>query len=396
MNFRLRVTIMKIILLVLLGAISFKSLSNELTLVGIGLYKELSADYYYGALYANYAQNIDDILNPFTAKKLVLRITKKRVSARRFYRLWNQTIAINNSEEDLITYAGDILSFTYLLKSRLYRGDEIVIEEVSGITMASVNGHKITSFTQPGFINVLLRGWIGHLPPSSEFKQQVLGLNSSNTDDYLMDFDSLIPSGERTSLVKGWLTDDESDNHLLLSASTPNTLYIEPEIAKIDNVKVVEENNSKIKEQQQLALLVTEKESKAKYERNKLKKLQQDKTRQEHTQKINKRDIRITALKKIQKTQVQYFRQSIAQANKFASYPNVALRRKQEAYIQVRVSVNRQGKVLRSQLLEPSTYPLLNKAALKAISSASPFPPLPKLIDGEQYEITIPFNFKAG
>ena len=379
----------KIIILLILAVSSFHSHSQNLNLVGIGLYKELSANYFYGALYALEQMPVEELLQSSTPKKLVMRVTKNSISARRFYRLWNQTLAINNSEEDLAVYENDILSFTYLLKSRLKRADEIVIEEIAGFTVASVNGQQIQSFTQSGFINVLLKGWIGRLPPSSVFKDEVLGLAPDNKDNYLLDFESLIPNSERIAVVKGWL---KPDNKVAVAQLPIAPAKIpEAEITVIETATEIEANKGEDDTQQQeVARLAIEQQERAQLALKKRKLQQQARLKQQQAART-----RLAALKELQKVQTQYFKKTIAQANKFVRYPDRAQRYQQEGYIRVKISVNRQGEVLSSQILEASQYPLLNKAALKAITSASPFPVLPGLIDGSHYELTLPFNFKA-
>jgi TonB family protein len=62
-------------------------------------------------------------------------------------------------------------------------------------------------------------------------------------------------------------------------------------------------------------------------------------------------------------------------ANK--KYPSVARQREWEGRIKVRFVISSSGRVIKTEVLSPSSYEVLNRAAEKLIKDSSPFPPLP-------------------
>jgi len=76
------------------------------------------------------------------------------------------------------------------------------------------------------------------------------------------------------------------------------------------------------------------------------------------------------------------------------SYPVSARRREQEGTIVVRFSVNRKGIITDGPELEkPSRYPVLNNAALKAVTAAAPFPPFNERTGPSIMTFRVPIKF---
>lgn len=76
-------------------------------------------------------------------------------------------------------------------------------------------------------------------------------------------------------------------------------------------------------------------------------------------------------------------------------YPTVARRRNQQGDVTIKFVMDRQGKLLRYDLIGPSEYQSLNDATVKMLERASPMPtPPPTLIgDKTELEYTIPVKF---
>ena len=74
-------------------------------------------------------------------------------------------------------------------------------------------------------------------------------------------------------------------------------------------------------------------------------------------------------------------------------YPYQARRRGQEAVIYVRVTITRNGQVIKHQLEKASRYKALNREVLTLITRAQPLPPPPKDLLGETFEILLPVVF---
>ena len=350
-------------------------------LSGVGIYKELSEDYYYGAIYSDYdGATADDLLSDSVTTRLVLRVAAKHLTQRRFNKLWSHALAINNSWADLEKYDDDIVSFSMLVKKRLLRGDEMVMTTRDGQFVAMINGATALTLDDPGFIHLLLRGWIGKHPPLQMFKRDLLGLSGNRSDDNLAQFDALVPQEGRSEEVASWF-----------KPITPATEVVEVTAeltgdaseALVAGTSAVEETVAQDKARQQA-------EQKKLDEQKALAEQEQERLRQEEELRLAKERER---LKAIQAESGRYLRTLISHANKFTTYPKRALRRNREGYVVVKAEVNREGQLVNSQIIEQARFTELNGAALKAVEKAVPFPVIPDIVEGETFEVSIPFRF---
>jgi len=387
----------RIILFVMLCCIFSSSSSEDLHLVGVGEYKELSSTYYYGALYSDSLKgNVESFLDSSSNKKLVMRVVKDKISPRRFYRLWIQTLAINNTESNLNKYEDDILSFTYMLKGSLKRGDEVTIEVESGNTIARVNGRNIKTFKKPGFINVVLRGWVGRHPPTSSFKDSLLGVDKSTQQHYLLMYRSLFPEKNRYEEIDKWnekiivakVDKKTGGDAIKKDVQTPAPTSLK----KVDSdivvsKKIIKSTPKPTSVKKEDSVLIASKiQAKTTSKVTKKKSTAEQEIQSKYT---------IAQLRYLQKANVAYYKNLIKHAGKYTKYPKRALRYKQSGYVKVSVEIDSSGKVLNAFVLDKSKYSLLNSAALKSTLKASPFPRMPKLISENKFEFTVPFNFKA-
>ena len=107
------------------SAFAAPSLNN----VGIGLYSDLRQDYFYGAINTDFSSVDPKALIRYTgAKQLEIRVLVKSLSKRKFYKLFSEMIAISNSDKVFENNALDIAQFTGMLKGKLFKGDQILID----------------------------------------------------------------------------------------------------------------------------------------------------------------------------------------------------------------------------------------------------------------------------
>jgi protein TonB len=76
-------------------------------------------------------------------------------------------------------------------------------------------------------------------------------------------------------------------------------------------------------------------------------------------------------------------------------YPTIARRRNQQGDVTIQFVINKEGELLRYQLIKPSEHHSLNSATIKMLERASPMPKPPKALIGGKTELeyTIPVNF---
>ena len=82
-----------------------------------------------------------------------------------------------------------------------------------------------------------------------------------------------------------------------------------------------------------------------------------------------------------------------AQLERNKVYPRSAQQRRQQGRAMVRIAIDRAGHVIKYQLEGSSGHELLDREVMAMIQRASPLPPIPAGIDGEQMEIIVPVEF---
>ena len=76
------------------------------------------------------------------------------------------------------------------------------------------------------------------------------------------------------------------------------------------------------------------------------------------------------------------------------SYPSRAVSKNQQGTVRVAIQIGRSGELKSTQTTQESKYSSLNRAALKAVEKAAPFPELPEQISAEFFELSIPITFR--
>ena len=191
--------------LLMLVLAPIKTLAAELVLNGVALHQELNTDYFLAGLYLPAVSNdAAEILAMKGQKRMEMRVTFDNFSPRKFAGLWRDSIVINNSPADIEKFGPDILRFASVMKGKLVRGDQVVIEQQSAATVVSVNGVELARFS-PDFLTILLRTWIGPRPASSDFKKDLLNKGVVK-EEYRTRYNSLVPLDGRKQMATLWGT----------------------------------------------------------------------------------------------------------------------------------------------------------------------------------------------
>jgi len=83
----------------------------------------------------------------------------------------------------------------------------------------------------------------------------------------------------------------------------------------------------------------------------------------------------------------------LGQLERHKRYPREARRKKQEAIVYVRITINRDGTLVDYRLTQPSAHKSLNQETLNLIARAQPLPPPPPKIGGDTLEFVVPIEF---
>ncbi|HET8709947.1 MAG TPA: chalcone isomerase family protein, partial [Spongiibacteraceae bacterium] len=182
------------------------SAQGDLNLNGMAAFEQLRKEYYIGALYLGWpGHDPAAIANMPGKKRMLINVTADRWPALRFAQMWNQAITINNPSATINANALDILAFTSLPKGDLVAGDRLVIELNDNATVVSLNGIPALRTSSAALFNMLLNGWIGPRPPTSEFKRDILELPKDQAaSDLLARFEANHPNESRKKVIAGW------------------------------------------------------------------------------------------------------------------------------------------------------------------------------------------------
>lgn len=345
--------------------------AQEMQLNGIAIHSELRTDFYIGALYTSVPKsNADELLNSEQDRRMVLRILASRWSARSFDQHWTQSILINNESEDLSRFADTVLDFTGILGGKLVSGDEIILDNPlgKGLTL-SVNGVELMQVAEPAqgsaFFNLLLNSWVGARPPSSNFKQDILQA-PADAGDLLAIFDGLTPADDRLATIQGWSAEEEPE-----PAPQPTPGTAEPAQPRGPTPQQIAAARAKAAEEAAAAAAAEEAARLAEQARL--------------AKEVEELAAGLTLLYRSNVMKLIYSR---------VVYPGRAIDRNQEGTVQLTVRLKKDGELIEASLAEESEYSLLNRAALKAVSDAAPFPAAPEKLAEEELVLDIPIRFQ--
>ncbi len=408
--------------------------AKNLSLNGLAVHAQLRNDIYIAAVYTEVgAGNAQMLLESDQDKRMELRVLADRWSARSFAAHWNQTLLINNNEQQLANFEREVRQFTSAIRGKLIPGDKITIDyHVKQYTQLAVDGVPLLTVTKDPlqFFQLLLRGWIGPRPPSSEFKSNILNLpTDANAAGLLARYDALLPVSGRNKTIMAWRAGNSQaaalatvsrpapttkanarpaptpapmtpiptapsptpapsnamqEARVAAVPGTPNTAdtaMLAPEKATADDPPADAAGLD--------AVLIDSAAQNA-----------SSNSTPEHTsapakQPVVDQPIEETAREKRENGLLNLYKSNLLKrVYGFVIYPARAINRNQEGTVVLQVTVNRKGKVLKIKNDEPSRYRLLNSAATKAIKKASPFPAAPNKLQGSTFDLEFPIVFR--
>lgn len=88
-----------------------------------------------------------------------------------------------------------------------------------------------------------------------------------------------------------------------------------------------------------------------------------------------------------------YQGQLAAWLNRHKRYPRMAQRMRQEGTTRIRFTIDREGRLIDSQLLGSSGHKLLDQESLAMLERATPMPPIPDQLASDSLTISLPVNF---
>jgi TonB family protein len=365
----------------------------ELQLNGSAIYEDLGKQQFVAALFVeDLSSNANSIQLQQSPKRMEVRIIND-YSKRRWLNLWMQSISINNDRESFSGSAQEVIDIMRAPRSAPKRGDviEYLFDPDQG-TSVRFNGTELITNYPPEVFNILLRTWIGPIPPSTAFKDQLLGNSiDMDADELLTDIQ---PQSSRVALAASWMAPapepialEPVADEATTAADTPEA---EPQLAAAESIAADPESTAAATDRAETLegpeQIAAETEQIADNEDTNLAATAD--TGEEQEEEIA--DFNVSEAL----AQRDYTPLVVAQIYKAIRYPNRAADKNQQGTVRIGVTIDRSGDLISAVITQESRYRLLNQAAHKAVKKAAPFPQLPEEMKADNFEVNLPITFR--
>jgi protein TonB len=376
---------------------------TDLLMNGSSVYSDLGRDQFAAALYLETRQNNADIAHSIQgAKRMEVRVLNN-YSKRRWFNLWMQSISINNSRESFSKSAQDLISLMQAAKSAPQKGDFIeYLSSPDRGTSMRFNGIQLITGLPNEVFGLLLHTWIGAIPPTTSFKDEILGNQPNLQANELLETVTTDP--QRIALVKSWMKPPKPVAVAKVAeqpAVKKNTkakaiAALKPKASPEPTVVKPSAPATSVVATTVAAVTATE-----------LPAAIADTTVENPLSKDSSPSVpdTLTAANSDSEDDIDF---SVAEAlamrdytprvvqaiYKKISYPSRAIDRGYEGTVRMSIIVSKNGALEQVTVAQKSRHSLLNQAAIRATERAAPFPELPADLNTDQFEITVPITFK--
>ena len=386
---------------------------------GTAAYTDLGTEVFLGSLYVENPEKNAGVLLESTQDKVLEVSVMNNISKRRWVNMWMQSIAINSPRTEFENHAETLVDLFQVFKTGLKKGDVFKISTKPGkgveITLDSV---VILKSNDESLFNLFARAWIGAVPPSREFKDQLLGLTDSS---FLASrVESISPSNARTATIKEWLmtAEEKKEQDRLaeekkqkeleaqklaeqkaLDEAQQTAVAAETETAELAEGTQGEElietgeqatESDQLASSAEIATVVTNAETITSANDT----AEEESAGVEEVAQVQEEEEDFTISVESILAQQEYTNYIIQSIYKRISYPKSAARRGQEGTTRISVTVSRDGNLVNTDVQEESGVSSLDREALKAIGRAAPFDAFPDVIRDESQQFIIPISFR--
>ncbi len=358
------------------------SFAADPALNGMATHIDLGKEQFIGALYSStLSDNADKLLTSNQSMRMELKIVAPEgVTTRRFSRWWIEGMAINNAPSLLTEQADNMVKFDGLFKGRFMQNDTITFtyDPGKGVNIA-INDMLLGNIAGDKFFSMLLRTWIGKVPLSSDYKDDILKAGNINAA-LKARFDKIKPTKDRVTEVAAWS-----------KMKSPAELAAEKEKEKEAKEAAAKSSQSSSVDGTKLAV---QKAEQAKAEAARIEAAKATSTQKATASAAAANDDDDKPALTAQNLLARQFYLSDNLKKIFANvrYPKKALEKGQTGSVRIAVVINRQGNIVSTAILQASEHESLNEAALEAVNKVS-YPPIPDAISGATFEFTAPIRF---
>lgn len=357
--------------------------AEPLVLSGAAYYRHLGQEYYLAALYLPEKSSSPELIfSARTIKRMRLIVNIDSWSPRMWGRDWQDNFSINNSVLSVSAATKSaLLRFAEFPRADLQRGDELLIDyEVDGTTSVRLNGDLVLSESGDELFNTLLEIWIGKLPPSREFKQQILTGNHAAAMELAGSPIGWGTGAGRVHVYAGWMRQEELQRQAAEAAKAAE--LAKHEQVRLERIRLTQERAEK--EQQEQARLAQ------------LVKVQaaSEKTELENNISVAAQMKSPAVLATEQFYYLQVLQRQVQQAvvNEIRVPDGVDVFSLQ-SMVRCEFYLTRQHEVVRINIPETGAPGILIKEIQRAIRAAASKPKIPGGLEGRLWPVVIEYDF---
>lgn len=400
----------------LLIALLSVSAQADLVLNGSSVYSDLGKNQFAAALYLETPQKNPDSVHSMEGERRMEVRVLNNYSKRRWFNLWMQSISINNSRETFSKSAQDLVTLMQAAKSAPQKGDfiEYLSSSTQGTSMR-FNGTELVADLPVEVFGLLLNTWIGAIPPSTNFKQEILG--NQRHPEAMQLLETVTTDPQRKTLAASWILPPKPETvkvavkaaikkapkaKAMAAAKPKEKATLSPVTAVAEKVAVTETTKEAAKEATinkmaaaKPAVDVTRSASAAlstaaSTKTAAIETATSDKEVATNADSEDELDFSVAEALAMR----DYTPLVVQKIYKKISYPSRAINRGFEGTVRMAIVVSKTGALESATIAQASNHSILNKAAIKATQRAAPFPELPAALNTDQFEITVPITFK--
>lgn len=381
-------------MLILLCLVASPCSWAALDLNGVAYHKEYGEEQYMAALYLeDLGSDAKEILLSDQRKRMEIKVLANRLFSRKFTSQWIEGVAINAGNFDLKKHAENLAKFSNMLKVKLVQNDTLTIERTfrRGVEI-SLNGVLLGSIDDKSFFDLILRSWIGPVPLSAEFKNDLLQAGSIEPAR-LAKLKDIRTTPARVAALTAALGN-------IAAAPSPTATTEEPETAS--SAEVATSEVASVSSAPTAVADATPPSSVSVSSTSEVIAAKSSASSQAAialSNQIDEDDIFEDEEEEFSYTAADllsrqlYLSKLTRWTGSYIRYPSTSLRRGEEGTVRLTVTIDRAGKVIDQVIINESEHKRLNQEAIKAVKRASPYPAMPDIIAGESFEFTLPVVF---
>jgi periplasmic protein TonB len=368
----------------------------ELQLNGISTFTSLKADQYVAAIYSEQVSDQPEkLLDSSLKRRMELRVVAPNIFLRSFVQTWVYGMAINNSKEQIYKNAFQVIAFSDCLKDNLQKGDILVIEYFPKKgTSLSLNYVELQTFPGEDFFNILLRTWIGSVPPSSSMKMELLMGDKEKSKELFATYSELSPSQQRVDEIRTWASGKNSNN-AKTNAAADDAKASPTDSSTKENTATQTKPATPPKT---AATKQTAANTKTERQKEEPQKTQPSNDPEKSTAKPAQTPAKYTEPARETLTVASFlskrdYLEVLSEwAKKKVSYPVILTDDTATDSVNFDIVIDRNGVVKEITPTNESKSKVLNNGALKAINQSSPFPKIPPEISGNSFSFSLNFS----